>query len=87
MMETISLLIGAVAVVAFSVFIITYEVDKKDFNKGVCPTCGKQLGVFKKADKYTYVYVCPDDRHFHVATVGNPYLNLRYGRKLKKKGL
>ena len=84
MMDILSLLIGAVAVVAFSIFIITYEVDKRDFNKGVCKWCGKPLEKFKKADKYTQIYVCPDNAHFHVAAVGNPYLNWRYGRKLKK---
>ena len=85
-METLLILVGAVAVVAFAMFIANYEVEKKDFNKGVCPVCGEKLEIYG-VTAHEHIYACPAYDHVHIAIVGNPYLNWKYGRKLKKKGL
>ena len=86
-MEILSLLISAVVIVGFAMFIANYEVEKKDFNKGVCPVCGEKLERYWKINKYDHVYACPAYDHIHTVVVGNPYLNWRYGRKLKQRKL
>lgn len=84
-MNELLIILGVITVCLLSVFIVTYEIDSKSLNKGVCPRCGKPLVYFKKIDRFTDGYWCPDNTHFHVAFISNPYLKLRYGRKLKKK--
>ena len=61
---------------------LTYFLDRKDFNKGVCPKCGKP---FKKLrnDKVFTTYGCYDC--IKIASVSNIYLNFKYGRNLKEK--
>lgn len=63
---------------------ITYWSDNKDFNKGVCPKCGKPMELRRK-DGLFYVYWCSSSECMHATLVSNPYLNWRYGRKLKRR--
>ena len=83
-MKAISIIFAGVAsVTLMALFAVTYLVDRKEFNKGVCPKCGSPLEIIKNEGGFC-VYACPSDAHFHHAIVGNPYLNWRYGRKLRK---
>lgn len=64
------------------VFIITYEDDKKDFNKGICRKCNRKLKRTSSFKCGIWSYEC--DCSPETILVFNPYLNLRYGCKLKK---
>lgn len=64
-----------------AIFIITFIIDRKDFNKGVCPCCGKKYKV-KHHDKIWTVYIC--DKCYSVAVSSNRYLWYRYGKKLDR---
>lgn len=62
--------------------ILTYFLDRKEFNKGICPKCGKPFKkLYKHKDFSTYgCYDC-----VKMAAVSNRYLNFKYGRNLKEE--
>lgn len=69
------------------IFIITYFIDRKSINKGVCPECGEPLRYHGKSDGFFHTYSCIGNEPYHayVAVISNPYLYWRYGRKMKNR--
>lgn len=66
-----------------SIEIINYLNDKRDFNKGVCPKCGKPMKLRDK-NGVTNTYMCSNDHCWYLVCVSSIYLRWRYGRKLKR---
>ena len=64
-------------------FMVTYDVDNEEFNNGKCDKCGNRLKIFSKNKNGFWNYTCECSPH-NIIVVLNPYLNWRYGRKLKK---
>lgn len=82
-MEVINIINAIINILIFVIgySLATYCVDRKDFNKGVCPKCGKPFMLESKEGVFN-IYRC--GKCLKIASVTNPYLNWRYGRKLKK---
>lgn len=87
LIKILTVVVGLILGIATTVLIdfsVSYSVEKRNLNKGVCPYCGKKLKFRKYIDDKTVVYDCIGDNHIHIAIVSNPYLKWKYCKDRKE---
>lgn len=80
------ILIG-VFVVLWLIFIIgsiySYYCDKKRYNSGICPFCGKRLNQFDVDSQGNRGYTCDDEHCYYTVWIGFKSVDKNHHKLLK----
>ena len=68
-------ILGSLAVFMFGSAVIGILLEKKDYNRGICPHCGKKLTLFDTDSQGGRYYIC--EKCNYVACVSYPFVDKR----------
>lgn len=69
------IILGSLAVFMFGGAIVGILLEKKDYNSGICPHCGKKLILFDTDSQGGRGYICEECNY--VAWVSYPFVDSR----------